>query len=52
LQVKAQQHNQDVVSKITGAVDIYREVKIDNGNLLLSDSNPNSELKIESAKDI
>ena len=52
LQFKAQQHNQKVISWDGNAANIYREVKIDNGNLLLSDSNPNSELKIESAKDV
>ena len=56
LQVKAQQHNQEVMLwddwEANLLSNIYREVKIDNSNVLLSDSNPNSELKIESAKDV
>ena len=52
LQVKAEKHNQDAwnLSAILGTID--REIKISNTNVLLSDSNPKSELKIESLSDV
>ena len=56
LQVEADKHNKEVVWSDTWVSNllssVYRSVKIDNSNDLLSDSNPGSELRIESSVDI
>ena len=56
MQVEAEKHNQEVMwwgdwlSNVLS--NIYRNVKISNTNLLLSDSNTTSDLRIESASDV
>jgi hypothetical protein len=56
LQVKADKHNQEVIWWEDGTskalLDIYRNVKISNTNVLLSDGNPKSDLRIESAVEV
>ena len=56
LQVKADKHNQEVIwwddSTSNLLLNVYKNVKISNTNVLLSDSNPSSDLRIESAVEV
>ena len=56
LQVKADKHNQEVVwwdNAVSNLLlNVYKNVKISNTVVMLSDNNPTSDLRIESAVDV